>query len=190
MSTVNRRARKPWPLPKLLGQNRCAITVYAALRWLSGDVRRLETTRDRITEVCGLHRDTISAAMKVLDKAGWVRLNYGRAGTRTWYRLSFPVQAFFPETGPSGHRKAKFAPFPGAVGTGSRREGGNGQNRSQEARSCGGSNRLPPPLRGEAVLQPPPSRLRRAGADHLGNPPPRPGLPHTNLMATPVITTR
>ncbi len=90
------KRKRPWSLEKVLAANRNAITVYAALRWLAGDVRRLGTTRQRIAEVCGLYRDTISAALHALSEAGWLVLRYGRQGVRTWYRITFPVSGFFP----------------------------------------------------------------------------------------------
>jgi len=54
------KRRTPWPLDRLLAANRNALTVYATLRWLAGDVRKLGTTRARIADVCGLCDDTIS----------------------------------------------------------------------------------------------------------------------------------
>ena len=90
------KRRAPWPLPKLLAESRNALTVYGALRWLAGDARQLFTTRRKVRDVCGLAEDTISEAMTALDKAGWVRVGYGRQGNRTWYRLTFPVPGFFP----------------------------------------------------------------------------------------------
>ena len=93
------KRRAPWPLPKLLATSRNALTVYGTLRYLAGDTRQLSTTRGRIRAVCGLSEDTVSQAMTALDKAGWVRVGYGRFGNRTWYRLVFPVPGFFPCTG-------------------------------------------------------------------------------------------
>jgi len=123
--------RRPWPLPRLLAANHNTITVYAALRWLSGEKRQLNTTRQRIAEVCGLHEDTITAAIRTLADAHWIALNYGRAGHRIWYRLSFPVAGFFPV----------------AVQTGLRDGSSGGQNRPQGTVPCGRSNR-PHPLKG------------------------------------------
>jgi len=136
-----------WPLPKLLTANRNALTVYAALRWLAGDSRRLCTTRARIGDACGLYRDTITAALQALDAAGWVRLRYGRAGTRTWFRLSFPGAGFFPVPAKTRHRKAA----------------ATGKNPTQETISCGGKNPLhsrkgvgvPPAARGTPHVEEP-----------------------------------
>lgn len=83
---------RAWPLPKLLAANRNTMTVYAALRWQSGEHRQLNTTRDRIAKVCGLHRETITDAIQALNQSGWVSVSYGRQGNRTWYRLTFPVR--------------------------------------------------------------------------------------------------
>lgn len=87
--------RRPWPLPKLLAENRNAIAVFAALRWLAGDHRQLNTTRRRIGEVCCMHEDTITSAMQTLHSASWIRLNYGRDGVKRWYRITFPKAGFF-----------------------------------------------------------------------------------------------
>lgn len=132
------KSRPPWPLPKLLAKNRNALTVYGVLRWLANDRRQLNTTRARITAVCGLHEDTISAAVAALGDAGWVSVGYGRQGNRTWYRLTFPVAGFFPVAGKTRHR-----------------EGSGGQkNRPQGTARCGRKNR--PPVRKYRGASPPP----------------------------------
>jgi hypothetical protein len=102
------------------------MTVYGSLRWLSGLSRRLCCTRRRITEICGLHEDTITKAMKALNEAGWVEVNYGRHRKRTWYRLSFPKIEFFPVAEKLG----------GSAGDRSRKK------RPQQRQSCGRKNRL------------------------------------------------
>ncbi len=116
--------RQPWPLPKLLERDRNAATVYAAIRWLAGNSRRLGATRERIAAVCGLYRDTISAAMHALAEAGWLTLNYGRQGVRTWYRLSFPVSGFFPVSAKPRYSK----------------RAATGKNPLQQTVSCVGKN--------------------------------------------------
>jgi len=136
---MSKRKPSPWPLPKLLAANRNAATVYAALRWLASERRQLNTTRARITEVCGLHKDTITAAMQVLAKSEWIGLNYGRRGDKTWYRLTFPGPGFFP-----------VAPKNSFSAT-----GGSRKNRSQRAIPCGRENRSPSPKGEEG--DPPPS---------------------------------
>ena len=87
---------KPTPLPELLERNRNAATVYLALRCLSGERRRLSTTRARIAALCWLSPKRISEAMTALDECGWVAVNYGRAGIKRWYRLTFPMGHFLP----------------------------------------------------------------------------------------------
>lgn len=112
---MNRRA--PLPLPELLAMNRNAVTVYAALRSLAGERRQLFTTRRTIRELCGLSEDTISGAMTALGKAGWMCVNYGRQGRRTWYRLTFPVPGFFPVPAKRRHREGTRDPKKAAQGT-------------------------------------------------------------------------
>ena len=97
---------RPWPLEKLAAANRNSVLVYVAIRAMASDRRQLNTTRKRISALCGLNDlDTISTAMKVLCEAGWVALNYGRQGARTWYRLTFPVPCFIPGPVYIGHRE-------------------------------------------------------------------------------------
>lgn len=87
---------RPWPLEKLAAANRNAIAVYAALRWLAGDARKIGTTRLRIRSIVQLSEKRITAAVHTLDEAGWLALRYGRAGKISWYRITFPVGDFFP----------------------------------------------------------------------------------------------
>jgi hypothetical protein len=98
------KRRTPWPLAKLLAECRNAATVYLTLLWLAGERRQVCCTRARIADVCGLYRDTITAALQSLDRAGWVRVGHGHAPARRWYRLTL----------------AKLPPFPWAVKTRSR----------------------------------------------------------------------
>ena len=118
---------KPWPLDSLLKANRNAAGVYLALRWLAGKKRCLATTRRRIAEICPMHEDTISKAMRALADAGWIVLNYGRAGGKQWYRVSFPA--------------TKQQIFPGAVETGHRKKKQSHSNRPQGTIRCGRLNR-------------------------------------------------
>lgn len=87
--------------------NRNALTVYAVLRWLSGSKRQLSTTRARIAAECGLHKETISAAMQSLRAGRWLSLRYGRYGSKSWYRITFPGTGFFPLSAsiPCGRKK-------------------------------------------------------------------------------------
>ena len=101
------RRRHPWALPKLLAGNRNALTVYGTLRWLSGESRRYATTRQRIADVCGLSLRSIGEAVQALDEAGWLTVNYGRQGLKSWYRLTFPVVGFFPVVRKTYHSKPK-----------------------------------------------------------------------------------
>jgi hypothetical protein len=104
--TLPRRST-PWALPKLLAANRNALTVYAVLRFLAGDSRRYATTRQRIADVCGLSLRSIGEAVQALDEAGWLTMNYGRQGLKSWYRLTFPVVGFFPVVRKTYHSKPK-----------------------------------------------------------------------------------
>lgn len=97
---------KPWTLDKLMAANRNAATVYLTLRWLAGGKRQLNTTRAKVSSVCGLHRQRISEAMTALGNAGWVKVNYGRAGIKRWYRLTIEMD-FFPMTMKTTHRESK-----------------------------------------------------------------------------------
>ena len=87
----------PWSLPELLKADRNAITVYVALRYLSGTKRQITTTRAGITAVCGLHKQTITKAMNVLGKANWVKVRYRHEPGRQWYALSFPKRFFYED---------------------------------------------------------------------------------------------
>lgn len=98
----------PWPLAQLSAVNRNSVLVYVAIRAMAGDHRYLNTTRKRLSTLCGLRDlDTISAAVKVLGEAGWISVNYGRQGNRTWYRLTFPVPGFIPGPVHIGHREGR-----------------------------------------------------------------------------------
>lgn len=98
----------PWPLEQLSAVNRNSVLVYVAIRALAGDHNYLNTTRKRLSTLCGLRDlDTISAAVKVLGEAGWITVNYGRQGSRTWYRLRFPVTGFIPGPVHIGHREGR-----------------------------------------------------------------------------------
>ena len=101
---TRRRSPVPWSLGRLLEADRNALTVYGSLRWLSGSSRRLCCTRGRIKNVCNLHKDTITKAMKALNESRWVIVNYGRERNRIWYRLSFPTTDFFSVAEKSGPR--------------------------------------------------------------------------------------
>jgi hypothetical protein len=90
---------------RLLATNRNAMTVYGSLLWIAEERRQLNTTRRAISKVCGLHEETITQAMTALNESGWVTVNYGRQGAKTWYRLSFPVPSFFPVPGKNPHRE-------------------------------------------------------------------------------------
>ncbi len=95
---------KAWPLDSLLAENRNAMTVYSALRWMAGDRLQWCATRARIREVCGLGERAIGKAMQALNGAGWIKLAYGRSGQVTWYRVSFIKSEFFPVVRKAHHR--------------------------------------------------------------------------------------
>ena len=142
---------QPVPLPQLLRMNRNAVTIYFSLRHLSGKLRRLSTTRARIAKICGLHADTITAGMKALASARWIRLQYGRFGVKTWYRISFPVFECFPAAEKTSHRKRNKRTrrsVPGHEKTGHSKAQLNRKNRPQVTVSCGRKNR-PLPLKGD-----------------------------------------
>ncbi len=134
---------KPWPFPKLVKASRCAVILYAALRYLAGDRRQLNTTRQRIRDACGLHPDSTTEAMKALDAAGWVKLRRGYANERRWYRLTFPTVAVFPwgviDRSSAGKKRKRL----------------NGQRPSKGARPLGG-HRPSNPLRGRDAPGSPP----------------------------------
>ena len=125
---------KPWTLPRVLAANRAAAAVYLAVLWLAGERRQVCTTRARIAEVCGLYRDTITNALKALDDGGWVRVRYGRAAGKRWYRLTLP----------------KLPPFPWAAKTRSREASKTGKNPLKGTPRLSGKN--------------PPYSLERVGA--------------------------
>jgi hypothetical protein len=158
----------PWPLPKLLDTNRNAVTVYCAVRWLAGNRRRLSTTRATIKSVCGLSPKCISAAMTVLDAAGWVVVNYGRLGDQCWYRLSFPRRAseFFPVGRKTTHRKRK----------------SRSKNDLQQTVTCRSKNDPPPLKRGKRGLQ---SAAPATAGRRTAPPEPRPDPPPTSYIPKP-----
>ena len=89
--------KRPIQLPGLLKRDRNAVTVYFSLRWMAGGSRQLNTTRQRIADVCGLSPKRITAAMTALHEAGWLIRRYGRNGKRAWYRLVLRGFGLFPE---------------------------------------------------------------------------------------------
>lgn len=99
------RTKSPIPLPDLLLSNRNAATVYATLRWLAGAKHQLRTTRQRITEVCGLSKDIVTAAVKALHDGRWIVRRYGAVTNRRWYRISFSNVVTFPWAAKTSLRK-------------------------------------------------------------------------------------
>ena len=95
-----------WPLEELIAADRNALTVYSALRWLARDSRKLGTSRKRIRSAIGLSEKRITTAVHALKDAGWIRLHYGRATNRMWYRVSFPKDDFFPVRRKASHRNS------------------------------------------------------------------------------------
>jgi len=128
----------PKSLPDLLKMNRNALTVYGSLRWLSNERRQLNTTRRRIADVCHLSEKRITDAMQALHDGGWVSVNYGRQGIKTWYRLSFPVGRFSPVVRKTTHRERRVV----------------AQNDPQGTRPCGTEN-VPHTLKGIGRTAPP-----------------------------------
>lgn len=128
----------PWPLPRLLEADRNAATVYMVLLWLAAGRRQVYTTRARITAVCGLYRETITAAIQALDRAGWVRLRHGHVPARRWYRLTL----------------AKLPPFPWAEKSRSREPGFRGKKPLKRAPRLSGK-KPPNPLTGIGGLPAP-----------------------------------
>lgn len=134
------RRSTPWAIPKLLAANRNALTVYAVLRFLAGDSRRYSTTRQRIADVCGLSLRAIGFAVQALNEAGWLTLNYGRQGIKTWYRLTFPVVGFLPVVRKTYHSKRKSV----------------SKNIPQQTVCCGTKN-IPHPRKGVGATRPAPT---------------------------------
>lgn len=125
---------KPWTLPRVLAANRAAAAVYLAVLWLAGERRQVCTTRARIKAVCGLCPETITGAVQALNDAGWIKLAYGRAAGKRWYRLTLP----------------KLPPFPWAEKTRSREASKTGKNPLKGTPRLSGKN--------------PPYSLKRVGA--------------------------
>ena len=154
-----RRRSAPWALPKLLEADRNAATVYLALCWLANGTRQVRTTRNAITKVCGLHKDTITSAIKALHDAGWIQRAYGAVTGRRWYRITITEVVIFPwavKTGSSARPKRK--------------------TRTHENRSKGRVplDRKNPPYslkRVGGALQPPPltARAGAAAGTHTGS---------------------
>ena len=135
-----KNADSPWTLAQLSAANRSAVVIYAALRWLSGDKRQLNTTRRKIAAITGMHKDTITKAIGTLREAGWVTGGIGSDGRWRWYQLSFPQKSFFPRAAETGPRDV----FPKAGRGGSRENGANGQIRSKGDDPLDRSNRSIP----------------------------------------------
>jgi len=65
--------RHPWPLAKLVKENRAAPAVWLALNELAAGSPVVTPTRARLCEASGLNRlPTISRALSALEKAGWI----------------------------------------------------------------------------------------------------------------------
>lgn len=103
------RKRRDWarhvaaPMQEVLRRSKQALTVHAALRQLAAGKRQVQTTRKRIRDITGLHKDTVTKAIWALHDCGWIIRAYGRAGNRTWYRITFPpgdLLAWLPAAGP------------------------------------------------------------------------------------------
>ncbi len=124
---------KPWPLSRLLADNRNAGTVVLAVFTLACGRRQVSTIRSRIGELCGLSARTIGEAVDALHRAGWLRRAYGRRNGKAWYRLSLPkaLDALCVEKQHTGSRPKV------------------SKNDTQGRRPCGTKNDTPSP-RGEA----------------------------------------
>ena len=110
-----RREAQPSPLLELLHADRNAITAYVALRLLAGGSRQVNTTRARITEVCGLHRNRITTAITALHEGGWIIRRRGHAPNRRWYRITFKSEGLFPWAAKTYPRARKNTRSPRAV---------------------------------------------------------------------------
>jgi len=110
------RRKPPESLDVLLERDRNAATAFLALVALADGKRQLSVTRERITDVTGLHHDTITAAVRALHDGHWITRQYGRDGTRTWYRIT--LRAVFPESVKTGHSapRKRVSPVPGKTG--------------------------------------------------------------------------
>lgn len=126
------RTKSPIPLPDLLLLNRNAATVYAALRYLAGDKRQLRITRRRITEVCSLSKDVVTAAVTALHDGRWIVRRRGMMPGRRWYRITFPNVVTFPWAAKTSLRKKPDAKTQA------------GKNRSKRARPLNQKNRSNP----------------------------------------------
>lgn len=162
-----KKKRGPWPLDRLVAEDRNAITVYVTLRWLVGSSRQLNTTRETIRSWCGLSLKLISSSMTALDKTGWVSVNYAREGVRTWFRLTFPksADAFFPLL-PETMLGRKKGNFPVGRKTTHRGATRGSKNDPQGTSRCGSKNDLPSSKRGTATATalPPPIGVGSASA--------------------------
>lgn len=157
---MNKR-RRAISLPRLLARHPHAITVYAAVRWLAGDRRQISPTRSQIADVCYRSERLVGAALGALHEAGWIRLNYGRDGKRTWYRISFPVVGFWPVVSKTAHRdRARMS-----------------KNDTQRSRPCGTRNIPPSPIGEEGGPSAGPPRPRRARGPRSAGIPKAPPAP-------------
>ncbi len=138
---MTRPRPKPESLLALLKSNRNAITVYGALRWLSGEKRQINTSRAAITEITRLHRSTITKAVTALHDGGWICRCRGHATNRRWYRITFASEEFFPcngKTVPSARKKSSILragkPIPSAMSK-------DGENHPKRAKRLRRKNR-------------------------------------------------
>ena len=159
---------KPWTLPRVLAANRAAAAVYLAVLWLAGERRQVCTTRARIKAVCGLCPETITGAVQALNDAGWIKLAYGRAAGKRWYRLTLPKLPPFPWAEKTRSREPKLPPFPWAEKTRSREASKTGKNPLKGTPRLSGKN--------------PPYSLKRVGAGPVA------ALPLRGDTATPAGT--
>jgi hypothetical protein len=82
-----RRPRGPWPVKRLLAENRNAGTVYLAVVALAAGRRWLGTTRAAIGAVCGLSDRRVGTALAALHTARWLFRRYKRGDGKMWFRL-------------------------------------------------------------------------------------------------------
>jgi len=78
-------------LDRLLKRDRNAATVFVALVALAGGRRQLNTTRGTVRSLCGLSERCIGSAIEALHHANILKRRYGRAGSKTWFRLTLPT---------------------------------------------------------------------------------------------------
>ncbi len=161
----------PWPSSKLTATCKSSPAVYLALVALAYErgSAQIRCTRETLSKLSGIkNRKTISLALAALSAGGWVVLRYGRAGAKSWLRITLPV---YRQT---GHRNT-VSPLPCVPKIGS-------QERTRPAQETGHRNNLPAYRKKGHTL------LRESGGKLKNSPPPARGASESDT-ATPDDTT-